>query len=189
MAGLSQEGQPAITRSRSVSRLGDVLVERGIITPNQLTEACAFQKTHGGRVGRCLVKLGFASEEDIASALSEQYGIRPVNLIEIIPDKDALDLIPRETAIRYETIPIRRHGNSLIVALADPLFVQTLDELRFITGLTIEPRICIESQIPWAIEQYYGTGQEIEAREMLKSIGQPAASDAESNCTRPDSRL
>ncbi len=136
-------------------RLGDLLMEDGLVTEAQLSEALDYHKASGGRLGSCLVELGHISEDDISAVLSHQYGIPAVNPCNCEIDQEIIDLLTYETARKYEAMPLDRQGTTLSVAMVDPINVVTLDELRFMTGFSIDPRVAPESQIREAIGRYY----------------------------------
>src|SRR5574337_941585 len=102
----------------SSGRLGEMLVRAKLITPEQLNEAMALQKSSGGRIGSILVKLGYVSEEQIASFLGRQYGVSPVDLSKSTIDPAILQLIPAEVARKHQLIPLSRSGSILTIAMA-----------------------------------------------------------------------
>src|SRR5437879_6001228 len=114
-----------------MSRLGELLITDNLITRDQLTEALAYQKTHGGRLGSCLVKLKFVSEDNLTTTLSRQYGLSSINLAYFEPDAEVVKIISRELAYKYQVVPLSREGSTLQVAMSDPNNVVILDELKF----------------------------------------------------------
>src|SRR5437016_8861519 len=137
---------PPTTQSKP-SRLGDLLVAGGVITPQQLKEALDYQRVKGGRLGVCLIKLGYLTEDILHTVLSRQFGIDLVDPVSCDIEPEVLKLLPRDKAIRLQVMPIRREDGFLFVAMADPNDVVTLDELRFRTGLKIKPLLASEVQI------------------------------------------
>ncbi len=152
------------------SKLGELLVKEGVITPSQLEEALEYQRTHGGRLGSILIKLGFATEEQVTSLLSRQYGYPYINLSKFELSPKVRDWIPAEIARKYLVVPIDRAGATLTVAMADPTNLYAIEELRFITGLNIQPAVASETAILEAIEKLYGSEHDIEVKEELQSI-------------------
>ncbi len=138
-------------------RLGDLLVREKVLTQAQLDEAIAYQKRHGGRLGSCLVKLRFCSEEEVAQCLSRQYGVPALNLNEFEIDRNLLKLVPQETAEAYQIVPLSRNGVSLTLAMSDPSDLNVIDNIKFMTGLHVEPVVASESQVLAAIGRAYGT--------------------------------
>ena len=94
------------------ARIGDLLVKEKVISGDQLTQALDFQKKNGGRLGSCLVKLNFVSEEDVTTFLSRQYGVPSINLDHFEVDPAIIKLIPAETARKYQILPLSRSGAS-----------------------------------------------------------------------------
>ena len=120
-------------------RLGELLLREKRVTPAQLQEALAYQRTNGGRLGSTLVKLGILRDEDITSVLSRQYGVPSINLIEFDLDPSIVRLVPLETATKYNVIPVGRNGTTLTLAMTDPTNVFAMDDIKFMTGLHVEP--------------------------------------------------
>ena len=138
-------------------RLGQMLVKANLITPEQLEEALTVQKTSGGRIGSNLAKLGYISEEKIASYLSRQYGVPPADLGNATIDPAILKLIPAEVAHKYMIIPLSRSGSNLTVAMANPSDIFAIDDVRFMTGYNIKPMVAPETSIQNALNRCYDT--------------------------------
>jgi type IV pilus assembly protein PilB len=136
-------------------RLGDLLVREKVITGEQLDQALKEQKQTGARLGSVLVKLGYVSEEDVTNFLSRQYGVPAINLSFFEIDNQVTKLIPYETARRYQILPLSRAGASLTIAMVDPTNVFAIDDIKFMTGLNIEPVVASENAITEAIEKTY----------------------------------
>ena len=134
-----------------VMKLGDMLLEAGLISQKQLDEALDVQKKEGGRLGYILTRLGFVNDEEVTSLLSRQYGIPAVNLEHFEISQDVLKRVPVEVAQRYAIIPLSRTGSTLTVAIADPTNIFALDDLKFITNLNIEPVVASEFSIRQSI--------------------------------------
>ncbi len=161
---------PTPTSLSKTFRLGDLLIAGGFITHQQLEEALAYQRTKGGRLGVCLIKLGYLTEDVLHSVLTRQFGVALVDLSQTEIDSDVAKLLPREVAVRYQVMPVKRSGHVLSVALNDPNDVIVLDELRFRTGCKIiEPLLARESQIREAIDKYYGAPKEVELQNLVKN--------------------
>jgi general secretion pathway protein E/type IV pilus assembly protein PilB len=140
--------------------IGQILIDQGILTEDQLRIALLEQMKSHLPVGRLLVQLGFVSEATLRDALSEKLGLQPVDLAHIIVDSSALKLLPRELARRYRMFPVAydRQSRRLIVALADTNNIVALDQLRahLKNDLEVELRLAGDSEIERAIELYYG---------------------------------
>ena len=91
-------------------RLGEMLVKENLLNPEQLKQALDYQKQHGGRLGSCLMKLGFVSDDEITAVLSRQYGVPSINLKFYEVEPHVIKLIPQETAVRYQIVPLSRVG-------------------------------------------------------------------------------
>ena len=111
-------------------RIGEMLVREQLITPLQLQEAVRHQKASGGEIGLILVKLGYVKDQDITALLSRQYGVPSVKLSEFDIDEAVIELIPPETARKYQVVPINRFGSTLTIAMTDPTNVFAVDELK-----------------------------------------------------------
>ncbi len=137
------------------NRLGELLIRNELINEKQLHEALADQKTHGGRLGSSLIKLGFVKEEQLSAFLSKQYGVPSINLSEFTIDADVIRHIPPEVAQKYQIVPVNRAGSTLIVAMNDPSNIFAIDDIKFMTGFNIEVVVATESSIKASIDQYY----------------------------------
>jgi type IV pilus assembly protein PilB len=140
------------------NRLGELLVREKLISLTQLRHAQDEQQKSGHNLGFTLAKLGYVSDDEITSFLSQQYRVPTVNLDEYEVDAEILKLVPKEPCERHKVVPVSRTGNSLIVAMADPTNLNAIDDLKFLTGYNIEPVIASESAIQTAIEKYYNAG-------------------------------
>ena len=140
--------------------LGEVLIQKGMISEDQLRIALTEQKKSRIPLGKLLVNLGFLTEATVRDILSENLGQVSVDLSNTIVDPAALALIPRDTARRYQVLPIAldRDKGRLLLAVSDPTNVVALDQIRAMLKdeLKIEPFLARESDIVHGIEQYYG---------------------------------
>jgi type IV pilus assembly protein PilB len=144
------------------AKLGEILVRENLLTAQQLREALDYQREHGGRLGFNLVKLGLVSDDMITAVLSRQYGVPSVNLELFDIDGSVLRLIPQEVAQKYSVLPLSRVGATLTLAMVDPTNVFAMDDIKFMTGLNIEPVVVSEASVQEAIGKYYDTTREIE---------------------------
>ncbi|GAB4245143.1 MAG: type IV-A pilus assembly ATPase PilB [Acidobacteriota bacterium] len=152
------------------SRLGEILIRKGHLTPEQLKEALSVQQQRGGRLSSTLIGLGLVSDEVVAKSLSEHYGLKPVDLSQVEIDPECLNLIPMETAYRYQVLPLYKSGNTLTVAIADPTEVLALDEIKFMTGFKVEAVVAPESAIRAALEKHYGDASSIEIQKVYDEL-------------------
>jgi len=137
------------------NRLGELLVRNDLINAQQLNQALEDQKLNGGRLGTCLVRLGFVKEEELSAFLSKQYGVPSINLNDFEIDPDIVRHVPAEIAQKYQIVPVNRAGSTLIVAMNDPSNLFAIDDLKFMTGFNIEVVVATESAIKKAIDKYY----------------------------------
>jgi len=135
--------------------LGDLLVAAGLITRAQLEQALREQKSSAEKLGSILVRLKFLTEDQLVGFLAEQYGVPAVTLSSVTVEPAVLDLVPATLARRYDVLPIRREGESLVVAMADPVNVVAIDHLTFVTGLRVRPVVAAQGALREAIERSY----------------------------------
>jgi type IV pilus assembly protein PilB len=151
-------------------KLGELLVREGLITQPQLNETLEFQRSNGGRLGHCLIKLGFVTDDEITAILSRQYGVPSINLSFFDVDPSVIKLIPIETAQKYQILPLSRVGNTLTLAMIDPTNVFAMDDIKFMTGFNIEPVVASETALRESIDKYYGSTHSIELKKVMEDI-------------------
>ena len=144
------------------AKLGEILVRENLISPQHLREALDYQREHGGRLGFNLVKLGLISDDMITAVLSRQCGIPSVNLDLFNIDPSVISLIPQDVASKHSVLPLSRVGATLTLAMVDPTNVFAMDDVKFMTGLNVEPVVVAEGSVQQAIAKYYGSSREIE---------------------------
>jgi len=137
------------------AKLGEILVRENLISPQHLRESAGLSARTRGRLGYNLVKLGLVSDDMITAVLSRQYGIPSVNLELFQIDDSVLRLIPEEVAQKYLVLPLSRVGATLTLAMVDPTNVFAMDDIKFMTGLNVEPVVVAEASIQQAISKYY----------------------------------
>ncbi len=152
------------------SKIGDLLVRENLISQQQLKEALEHQRVNGGRLGNCLIKLGFVTDDEITAILSRQYGVPSINLSFFDVDAAVVKLIPMETAQKYQILPLSRVGSTLTIAMIDPTNVFAMDDIKFMTGFNIEPVVASETAIRESIDKYYGTTHAIELKRVMEDI-------------------
>ncbi|CAK9331485.1 type II secretion system ATPase GspE [Thermoanaerobacter kivui] len=140
-------------------KLGELLVEVGLITEEQLKHAMEIQSKTGEKLGKVLIKQGYVTEEQILEALEFQLGIPHVDLQKYYIDPDVAKLIPEAVAKRYIIIPIKKDEDGILVAMADPLNIFAIDDVKIITKQNVKPLIASESSILKAIDRIYGREQ------------------------------
>lgn len=136
-------------------KLGDILIEKGLITEEVLKRALATQEKTGEKLGEILLKMGLIKEEDLYFALSEIYNVPYINLEEIAIDSEIVRLIPEHISRRYKIIPIKLNGDKIVLAMSNPVNIYALDDVRIITGREVEPVLASERQINQALDKIY----------------------------------
>jgi len=136
-------------------QLGQVLIQRKIITPEQLSQALALQQEQGGLLGEILTKLGFTTEEDITQALAIQHDFPYLPLDNYEIDSEAVKLIPESLVRKYHILPIDKMGDILTVVMANPLEEKTIEEIEALTKCKIEIFVATYTEIKEAIERCY----------------------------------
>ena len=153
---------------KQYKRLGDMLIEAGLITPKDLEGAIAEQKRSGSMLGATLVRMGFVKEHQVLELLQQQLGLSLVDLSEVAIDESTIARVREDLARKYSAIPVEVQGRNLVVAMADPLNVAALEDLRFHTGLNIRPVLAATIQINEAIERYYNADKSM--KEVIDNI-------------------
>ena len=136
--------------------MGELLVEKGIISPKQLEKAIETQKEKSGLIGEVLVNLGFATEEDIAQALTSQYGFPYLPLVNYDIDQEVVKTIPENVCRHYCLIPIGKIGKSLTLSMSNPLNQQAVEDVEMICGGPIQVFVSTTTDVRNAIDKYYG---------------------------------
>jgi len=149
-------------------RLGDLLVESQVITPENLEQAVAEQKKTGQMLGAALIKLGLVTEQQVLQTLHQQLGLPLVDLDNSVADEPAIGKVNEQMARKYGAVPLEIQGRWLIVAMSDPLNVGAIEDLRFHTGLNIRPVLASASQIAEALERYYNADSSM--KDVLETI-------------------
>jgi type IV pilus assembly protein PilB len=152
------------------SNLGELLLREKIITVDQLKAAGDFQKKNSLPVGTSLVQLGYISEEEIAQALSRQLGYPYIDLDQFEVYPEVINLIPNDVAKKYSVMPIHRIRTFLTLAMVDPTDLEVIEDIRFRTGLSIQPVIASESGVMNAINKYYGSADAIRVKKIVEDI-------------------
>ncbi|MFC1609388.1 hypothetical protein ACFL6C_00380 [Myxococcota bacterium] len=199
-------------------KLGEMLISRGLLTPEQLYQALQSQGQVGGRLGTCLVELGFLTEHQLATTLSQQLGIPFVDASQVanIPS-NAVALVSRELAEQYRAVPFQLHDRVVHVCMSDPADLGQVDELSFRLNRPVKPFVVTEVTLNYALERYYNIPRQIRGVDFSPmsaggsfvqlsdgsassgirvgraelynpATGQPAAADPFADCVIPDLR-
>lgn len=150
-------------------RIGDLLVEAGLISDEQLQNALKEQKELKMRLGDVLITRHYITEQQLIEVLEFQLGIPHVQLYRQKIDTKIINIIPQRLAEQHQVLPLRTEGNKLILAMADPLDYYAIDELRMSTGFRIEPAIASKDELQRAIKRYYGLQETVE--QIMQNLG------------------
>lgn len=137
-------------------RLGEIFIQKGMITQAQLEQALHAQLIYGGHLGTCLIEQGFVNEEQLGRVLSDSFKVpyAGVDRFDAIP-RSVIRMLPPRTVEKVHAIPFEKHGKTLTVAMIDPADLPTLDEVAFASGCRIDPWVAPEVRILQAMERYY----------------------------------
>jgi len=153
-------------------RIADVLIEDGLLLPGQLDEATEIQKKQGGRLLKILTDRNYVTEQDMVISMGRCLDTPPINLSRVRVPEEVLDLVPKDMARAYKLAPICKLGNKLFVAMADPLNVLALDDLRQRTKMEIVPMITTERSVMEALSGVNSAGHQME--QMIQEVAKEA---------------
>ena len=148
-------GMPAKSNEPAKKRVGELLVEEGLVTAGQLVEALELQRKSGGRVVENLINLGHLATDTFAAFMGRQKGVASINLSRYDVPAELCGLVPKEFALKYEVFPIDRMGRLLTVGMVVPIDVDVRADLEQITGLRVKAMLCSAVDIRAAILRYY----------------------------------
>ena len=158
-------------------KTGSLLLEKGHITEDQLKTALSIQKTTGKKLGHILIDTGVISEDQLVEVISERLKIPKLNLSSVVINPNVISSIPVDIAKRYKVLPVFKLGNTLTVAMADPLNVIALDQIKYITKCIIKRTVVGEKAVTEAIERYYSVADSV--RDILgKEIEDDSSDDS-----------
>ena len=149
------------------SKLGQILLDEGKVTLSDLESAIAIQKSEGKKMSQVLVEKEIVSEESMVDAISKEIGVEKIDLAEVKIDKKVLKLVSQNLCKKYNLIPFEIDGKKIKVALADPLNIFAIDDVRIVTGMKVETYIATKTQINKCIEVNYSKQQLNKAAEDL----------------------
>src|SRR5207249_6304275 len=162
------------TVKRKSKQLGQILIELGYITPEQLETALQEHRQTPKSLGRVLIDLGMIKEADLVRALAEQVGLEFVDLNACPIDATATVLLPEALSRRYRAILLGERDGRLLVAMSDPANVDALDDIRTITGREVQPVVATANDVEEAIQKFSGMDSQVEA---MASIAAEAADE------------
>lgn len=179
-AAAAHPASPAVVAPSPHKRLGELLLEENLITRKQLEEACAVQEAEGGFLGHILVKLGFVTQNAVASCLVKQCKIPHLSLLDYDIGVEVLRLIPEEVCRKYHLLPIDKLGRILTVAMVDPLDLDALEEVRrACPDLRIKPILCNWEHFEMVSRRVFGRrGDDGGASVSMSSLGLSAGPSA-----------
>lgn len=137
------------------SRVGDLLLRKGLITEDQLLRATEAMHQNGGFIASSLVKLGYINEQTLVTTLSQQYGLPVVKLEEQKIEPEVLSLVPQSLATKHFLLPLQFNGSILTVAMVDPSNILALNDIKFFTGYDIQVVLASESELKVYLEKLY----------------------------------
>ncbi|HTO53526.1 MAG TPA: type IV-A pilus assembly ATPase PilB [Myxococcota bacterium] len=143
-------------------RIGELLVQKNLLSEEQLRRAKEEARSSGTRIGYQITKLGFVEEEKVAEAVSTQYGVPTIELDDFEVDSEVIALIPEDVANKHTILPVNRAGSTLIVAMSDPSNIFAIDDVKFLTGYNVEVVVAAEEAIKRAIDRYYDKGADLD---------------------------
>lgn len=153
-------------------RVGDLLVQRGYITDDQLSDALEEQQKTKGKLGQVLIDMGFVTEEQFAGVICAQLGIDSVNLADFKPDPQLIELIGEDILRKDDLIPIgydENNFNALKVAMSDPMNLGAIDDVQLVTGMEVVPYYASTTQINMHLDKLFGKKQAMEALEQFQA--------------------
>ena len=160
-----------ISGGRKKIRVGDLLVEAGAITEDELMQAIEHQKANGGKIGNVIMELGFISRDLLITVLSTQLGVDYIEVKACKIEDDILRLVPDNLVNKYKVLPIEfdpNNPNVLKVAMVDPMDLNAIDDVAIAANCQVEPLLAMEDDMNEAIGKYYGNAQAMEAAEAYR---------------------
>lgn len=136
-------------------QLGELLIERGVISRQQLEESLNYKEKNGGLIGEVLVVLNFATEKDIAQALTCQYGFPYLPLANYEIDPEVIKAVPEEICRKHSLIPIDKIGKSLTLAMVNPLNFQAAEDVELVTECIVQVFVSTSTEVKESLDKYY----------------------------------
>ncbi len=145
-------------------KLGEILIEGGLISLRQLNAALANQKKHGGRLGTNLIELGYITEKDLMNFLSRYFRLPNIDFAKATIDKNILKLVPPEVARRYNVLPIKTAildgKKTMLLAMSDPTNNVATEEVERVSGYKVQPAVAADATIAEAIDKHHGPAED-----------------------------
>jgi hypothetical protein len=143
-------------RKTTEKLLGELLIERKVISKEDFEKALEIQRERGGLIGEIIVELGLAKEESIAQAITAQYGFPYLPLANYEIDSPILKIIPENVCLQYCLMPVDKIGNNLTLAMSNPLNKEAIEDIEEITKCNVQVFVATTTDIRNAISKYYG---------------------------------
>ncbi|MCH2171188.1 type IV-A pilus assembly ATPase PilB [Myxococcota bacterium] len=136
-------------------QIGELLVKENLLTSEQLHQAHQQVAEKGGRLGAQIAQLGYLQEDDLTDFIARQYGVPSIDLDDFDVEDSVLGLVPEDVATKHNVVPVNRAGSNLIIATSDPSNIVALDDIKFLTGYSVQAVVASEEAIRRAIDRYY----------------------------------
>ncbi len=170
-------------------RIGQILLEKGWVSEDQLKKAIEFQNANNCKIGEALVKLGFCTQEQVSRSLALHFQMPFANLSKHTIPEELIQRVPKDVALEHRIVPVAQKGKSLIIAMSDPLDFFTLDNLRFILNTEVDSALATPEAVDSALDEYYRLtgnyddviGETDETEKVEFGRGEYAGEDAEAN--------
>ncbi len=154
-------------------RITKKLLESNIISQDQLDKALLFQKEKGGKLSQILIDLGLVKQKDLLITLSQDLNIPLINLAKYNADPAVIEMIPREIARHYHILPLSKMGPTITIAVADPLNIFAIDDIKSLTGFDVRLVLTDSNSIDAAIEEHYGKHTHNQIEDVVKDMEEP----------------
>lgn len=148
--------------ARKNMRMGELLVDSGVITRNQLDDALSAQVRQGGKIAKTLVGLGYLDMQTFIRFVAREAGVGIIDLLNYEVKDECINLVPRDMAVQHELLPVERLGPVLTVAMVCPLNTKALYEIESHTGLKVRPVMCTPEALSYSIKRHYPNGEQAE---------------------------
>lgn len=136
-------------------KMGELLLDEGLISEDQLQEALETQKNAGMKLGETLIYLGYAREDDVLLTMKQQLNLPILDVTRFEVGEDVLKYLPEDVARKYEAIPLEASEGKLVVAMSDPTDNVALDHISHVSGMPVSPVLSRKNDILKAIDRYY----------------------------------
>ncbi|MEO2021772.1 MAG: ATPase, T2SS/T4P/T4SS family, partial [Pirellulaceae bacterium] len=171
------------------TQMGDfveILLRRGIVSPDQVSEAEQMARNNQAKLGDCLVQLGYVTGEDVTRAMAEFHDLDYIDLSEVTIPEEVVEMVPETIARENATLPLTVTGEELKIIISDPLDIETVEKLRFILNRKVQIALAPRENILEAINRYYGQIEGESADSMLQEFTDTAIDFTETDTQLTD---